>query len=63
LNPAEAWQIAATAAVVKPAPPASDPEARDLYRQMAEQFLFDPRREATASQFGPDSLNSGEGCE
>ena len=30
-------------------PPANDAAARDLYRRMAEQFNFDPRRETTAS--------------
>jgi curved DNA-binding protein len=30
-------------------PPASDAGARELYRRMAEQFSFDPRRATTAS--------------
>jgi curved DNA-binding protein len=30
-------------------PPAGDADARELYRCMAEQFSFDPRRETTAS--------------
>jgi curved DNA-binding protein len=30
-------------------PPASDAESRQLYRRMANQFRFDPRRETTAS--------------
>jgi curved DNA-binding protein len=30
-------------------PPANDAAARELYRRMAEQFNFDPRRETTAS--------------